>query len=347
MRITIICLLIALGMFNSCIEPYRVEIDSSKEYLVVEGLLTNEPGKHYVQLNLSMPFYDTRAFTNSSVRGASVTIVDDLGNEEPLQEVSIGKYATTTPDYKGEIGRSYQLKITTKEGKHYESVAEELKAVAPIEEVYYEYKEAAQANPAGLYVYVRVEDQPKERNFYKWNFIGHQRMTLLFADTSDLDRGEITYSCITSERCTGCVLIASDEYFNGNKFEQLITIVPYNQTEKYVIKLDQFSISQGVYEFWEAVKRQAQNTGGVFDVPPTGIKGNVYNIDNKEEVVLGYFGLSSRVSRIATIRRDNLPFSPPLSGPNPKACKKEDIRECLKPSAGPPCDTPPPLYWFE
>jgi len=64
------------------------------------------------------------------------------------------------------------------------------------------------------------------------------------------------------------------------------------------------------YAYWDKVNEIAYLTGSIFDTPPAPIKGNIYNIKNEEEIVLGYFEVSSvDTLRMWTNRNDLNPLA--------------------------------------
>jgi hypothetical protein len=55
----------------------------------------------------------------------------------------------------------------------------------------------------------------------------------------------------------------------------------------------QFSLNQDEYYYWEKLQRLTENVGSLYDVTPFSVEGNIFNIDNPDEKVLGYFSVSS------------------------------------------------------
>ena len=98
-----------LAFMFSCVQQLEWDGDENfGETLVVEGLVTNEGGPHYVLLSFTNP-----VITENETRpmeGAHVSIVSE--NETwILTEVERGRYETE-PGVKGELGRSYQVRIS-------------------------------------------------------------------------------------------------------------------------------------------------------------------------------------------------------------------------------------------
>jgi hypothetical protein len=58
---------------------------------------------------------------------------------------------------------------------------------------------------------------------------------------------------------------------------------------RYSLLVDQYTISAGAYQYWNAVKEQNTETGGLYTRQPYQLRGNVYNTSDNNEQVLGYF----------------------------------------------------------
>lgn len=86
--------------------------------------------------------------------------------------------------------------------------------------------------------------------------------------------------------------------------------IPYDSRDPYYLQIQQFSISEGAYKIWKSLDTQVNNVGGVFDPPPSRVVGNVFNVSNPEEQVLGYFGASAVYKQIIYLNRDNVQIPP-------------------------------------
>jgi hypothetical protein len=109
-----------------CIDPFSLKIQGESGVLVVDGLITDEPGPYFVTLSRSVSYNSDnvlRVYATPEA-GAQVRLSDNEGNSELLVETKPGTYRTTTAQ--GIIGKSYTLSIVTARGKHYKSIAEPL-----------------------------------------------------------------------------------------------------------------------------------------------------------------------------------------------------------------------------
>ena len=124
---------------NSCITQFIPPTNEDKQLLIVEGLITDQPGINTIKLSKSRPLGTID--TSNPLTGCNVSISDDLGNTYQLSETNSGTYVTDPALFKGEIGRKYSLHIKTtslNSNYNYESLPLEMKPVPPIDSVYYE-----------------------------------------------------------------------------------------------------------------------------------------------------------------------------------------------------------------
>jgi len=133
-----IFLLLFLLIFTGCITQFIPETDEDKDLLVVEGLITDQPGINTIKISKSLPLGSKTA--SKPLKGCIVTISDDTGNTFKLKETVSGTYVTDPLQFTGRIGRFYTLHIKTISGgsdQNFESYPVEMRAVPPIDSVYY------------------------------------------------------------------------------------------------------------------------------------------------------------------------------------------------------------------
>ena len=66
---------------------------------------------------------------------------------------------------------------------------------------------------------------------------------------------------------------------------------------KYSISVNQYSLNEEEYVYWEKLQNITDQVGGLYDVIPASVPSNVFCIDNPGERVLGYFSVSARSSK--------------------------------------------------
>jgi hypothetical protein len=122
---------------SSCVEPISVS-NIFQPMIVVEGLITDQPGPYLVKISRALPISPVDQLDKPRFEsGATVVIQDDQGNSETLTEKSSGNYYTSS--LQGTIGRTYTLSITTSDGHTYQSAAEKMLPVGDFTNLRYTF----------------------------------------------------------------------------------------------------------------------------------------------------------------------------------------------------------------
>lgn len=285
----------------ACIDEVNFPLRTVTPRLVVEGLVTNQKPPYRVQLTFTDSKQGRRALTEANgVSGAVVSIADDQGNATRLTEFQSGVYLTTDTTLVGVVGRSYTLSVQLPDGRRYISRPEQLTAVPDVERVYYEEDDRLVASEnAGINVYVDVQDPGETKNYYRWSAYGYSL------------RPSTGVCCLfTYEGCPKCFTLCwergenlaanllSDELINGNAIRrQFVYFSPIRSRGLHLIEVNQYSLTEQAYRFWQRYEEQRIRTGSILDPLPEPIEGNVSNADDPSESVLGYFGASSVVRK--------------------------------------------------
>jgi hypothetical protein len=126
----------------SCRELYNdFQPELNEEYLVVEGMISDDPGPYIVKITKALPYsnevklYDYRSEPETQ---AIVRILSDKGEDVILHETSeqSGTYITRPEDLTGEVGHAYRLLIETQKGDVYESLPSILMEKPDIPDLY-------------------------------------------------------------------------------------------------------------------------------------------------------------------------------------------------------------------
>ena len=307
-KLLILIGLIILGI-SSCIEPIAIDVSDEPQTLVVDGLITTEPGPYSVRISYSKGYED---FSNRPLAGAEVTINDSEGNQEMLAETAPGLYRTSPDGLRGKIGNSYFVTIETPDGKTYESLPETIFPTVAIDSIHYELKtetefigQFSERERSYFQIYVDVKDPQGVRNFYRWE------TTRVMQFTSRAAEGGPPPPC-----CFRCFLfyydseiaLATDERQDG----QTIAFIPIERvgngfSNLFSVRVKQYSLTPRAYEFWENLYEQRNSVGSIFDPPPAVIRGNIVNTSDDQELVLGYFGASDMRRKTRIIPRPSYP----------------------------------------
>ena len=194
---------------------------------------------------------------------------------------------------------------------------------------------------------VDFQDPARQHNYYRWDWLlwekqdwcrtcvqGHYFIykpyiepPLLYEDcvadfeaqhggtTTGTNYYVLDYNCRT--RCWEILRnyttdVFDDEYSNGGLIVgRRVAQIPFYQENACLVMLRQSSLSQGAYQYYRTVGEQTQNTGGVAAAPPTALVGNVRNVANAHESVIGYFTASAVATALDWIDRSDVVGRPP------------------------------------
>jgi hypothetical protein len=316
--------------FASCIDEFDPELTGGKERLVVESQITTKLQYQFVYLTFDAPFNSSQTNFKNLVRRAKVKVVDSDGNEYLFIDDPVPSTVVNTPEgfnyrsvepFKVELGKSYQLFVETIDGRNVVSTLEAAVPVPKITKVNIAFQELPIFSDlkGQFQISVDVNDPAESKNFYKWDWyhvkqINFCREWYIFGSGGSVTQAFVDpccEPCYQKETCVDCLELGNDRLINGRQIRnKFIANVPYNNTTNYYMVINQYSLSENAYRFWTAVKEQSKNSGGLFDATPKSIKGNLKDLNNESEEVLGYFTVSDVYEEIVNVGRSGLTIKP-------------------------------------
>jgi hypothetical protein len=290
----IISVFFIMLMAGGCVTEFIPEVTEDRDLLVVEGLLTDQPVANRVRLYLSMSIGDS--LYAIPVHGAQVFIKDDLGGLHDLREKEPGCYYTNPILFRGIPGRKYLLLADTYKGS-YASPFIEMKPVPPIDSVYYR-KIFIKTNELGqtiegCQIYLDTHDSTNNTRFFRWNYTETWEFRIPYNVPNN--------TCWITEQSNE-VFLTNTSYLSESSVRQfplkkIGTEKDDRLKVKYSIIVNQYSLSEEEYYYWEKIQKIFQQSGGLYDIIPMTVQGNISCIENPEEQVLGYFSVSSVASQ--------------------------------------------------
>jgi hypothetical protein len=295
-------------LLTTCVDPFSTETKKQSSQITVEGQITSGPPPYNIKITESANYSRNLDGITRYVSGANVQVCDDEGNCIPFFEVEAGRYQTAVGAPQGEIGKSYHVEITIGDNMHIRSTPEPMIDSPPITNVYAEY-DPATIHSEGFQVYIDVQDPAEQRNYYKWETRGFQ---------------PYSQYCFSIESERSIFAIESDKLVNGNMLSRVpVKRIGFKTTTFYVLEVYQLAISAAAYDFLDGVKKQVESTGSIFDPPPSFIRGNLYNADDRSTEVLGYFIVAGASQKDLVLDRTSTGLIPsPFIGlvPEPVYC---------------------------
>lgn len=324
---------------HGCVNAYDPSLPLNANLVVVSGIITDLNEVQTITLSRSRSNADSLN-TTIPIQRANVTVTVNGTTPVSLLEIQPGLYQFPA-DFRGKVGTSYQLRFQTIEGAVYESSVETMASVPPIQRTYDKFNPQGPRKTAdGLPVpandiYLDMQDPVDGRNFYLWRWRLYEQQLwcatcqqgrYVVRDIGPVGAGPIDIiGCIRDSTlgttnlfdypCRGLcwdifyntdVDVFSDVYTNGQaQVGHKVASIPIYQRDPALIVVEQLSISANAYRYYRLFADQVQNTGTLADSPPAPISGNIHNMNNASENVVGYFSAASvAVSRHKINRQD-------------------------------------------
>jgi hypothetical protein len=77
----------------------------------------------------------------------------------------------------------------------------------------------------------------------------------------------------------------------------------------YSLLIRQYALSEAAFVYWDKIKLISNQEGGLYERQPLAVKGNMHNLTNPDQEVLGFFGATSvKSKRIFVSPIANLPI---------------------------------------
>lgn len=286
-------LILLLLLLSGCITKFIPEVDEAQELLVVEGMITDQPGPYLIRITKSFPLGQKKDAVE--VPGCNVTVTDDLGNTFNAYGYSSGNYYTQ--GFQGVVGRKYTLNIQTPLKVNYKSFPMELREVPKLDSVYYEKRiirpeEQYWTALEGAQIYLSTHDPVNNCRFYRWDFTETWEIRIPWPRP-------VNRVCWVTNPSTEIFIKSTTALTEDIIIHYPINYVT-NETDRlkhrYSILVNQYSLSPEEYAYWEKLRSVTQNVGGLYDVVPASIPNNLYCVENPSQKVLGFFSVSGKSS---------------------------------------------------
>jgi hypothetical protein len=304
---TIFLLLLAIG----CKKPYNPPaITAQGSYLVVEGIINAGPDSTIIKLSRTVNL--SAASTVNPETGATVAVEGNDNTRYPLTETSTGKYAAAGLNLNN--AKQYRLSIKTANNQQYLSAFVPVSITPPIDSVGF----TVQAN--GMQIYLNTHDPNNNTHYYRWDYSETWQFHSLY-ESEYITNGQAivprtisqqNYSCFGHDTSSSITLGSSAQLKQDVIYQAPITTVASTSEKletKYSILVQQYALTGDAYNFWTNLKKNTENLGSIFDAEPSNINGNIHNVANSSEPVIGYISASTVQSKRVFITSGQLPHS--------------------------------------
>ncbi|MFN3998098.1 DUF4249 domain-containing protein [Algoriphagus sp.] len=364
-KLSVFSLLIVFFGFNSCVEQIEFELEKAeRERLIVSGTLTdlNETQVVFLSETTSkarqplLADEERRIFTLNDLprplAGAQVTLVAVGGGIWFYRETKPGRYELN--GFNGRVVNSDLYLQISAGNRVYRSKAQRIPEAIGSDDLSFSFERTRlKDNPDAAQVIIKTEVTLPEQigDYYlRWTVDEAYFWDLtFFPNAFNMPPPPcIVFDFPDPER----IPLINGDLLNrpGGKSTQIVTkrLVDQSFLSRHYFNVRQLSISKDAFEYWRRVRELVNNTGSVFDSPPAQIRGNIFNVDDSEEVVLGYFEVAkARVSRIYTTFADVPFFVEKTCEYDPNRRRDQYPPTCLSCNLFPNSQQEYPEWWFD
>jgi hypothetical protein len=286
-------------LFCTCKEKYLPAVlKTNAGYLVVEGSIVSGDST-IIRLSRTSNISDTLA--PNPEPGDKVVVAGQDNSLYPLTDRGNGYYYCAPLNLSTAV--KYRLQITTSGGANYQSDYVPLKLSPPIDSVGW-YQDTAN----NVQLYVNSHNTADTVGYYRWDYDETWKYHSSYSSGFDWVNGQVVvrnladyvYNCWSVSHSSNVIIASTAKLAQDVIYQQPVATVPYSNERlwlEYSILVRQYSLTQDAYNFWQNLKTSTQQLGSLFDAQPAQLQGNIHNVSNPGEVVVGYISACSVQTR--------------------------------------------------
>ncbi|MBK8566508.1 MAG: DUF4249 domain-containing protein [Saprospiraceae bacterium] len=342
---TLFALLLMSLLLVRCIDEVKLDIDSNRTWVNVDGLVTDSLQVQTIKIKRSAVIGVGNDNILTPVEGCTVKVLDDGGQSFDFTETEPGVY---THEMQGVPGRTYYMEAKLPDGKTILSRPSVLMKAPPLLPITAEVTQKTTIGTNGraittnqLSLGMNTEIGASERPYLRWRATGEYEFKEAYPMALN------TKTCyIKNNLDFNNIKIFDPSELEGTSLKDepfLNTAFDYRFADQYCFHLFQYAMSEDEYQYWEQMRDIVTIDGSLFDPPPGTVQGNLYDPNDPDELILGYFSVAgvaysrefvnaNSLGFFVEPRCSSLPFRPQY--PDCRACETILFSSLEK-----------PLYW--
>lgn len=289
--------LVLIAIATACRDPFEPEVtDADLGILVVEGFIETNGEESNITLSRTTPI--GQAAASRPETGASVRLLSETGDMWLFTETAAGEYklSETLDNLK-----LYELSISLRDGSEFKSKPMKPIVSPEIEEVGFLRDEF------GVEIFLSTQGN-EEAEYFLWEYKEHWIFFpgvisfLKFENGKVSTRGEHERidRCWTSNIFPKIILQDAARFENNTILQRELVRIP-NMSEKlsrrYSIEITQRALDREAYDFWEILRKNSDDIGGIFSPLPSIIKSNIIPVEGTSREAIGHIGIGKSSSK--------------------------------------------------
>jgi hypothetical protein len=321
-------LVLLLFIQTSCIKRFDPEIQNTDAVkFVVTGQVNKGDDVQRVNISTSSQVSNPRLFP---VAGCNVKIIDDKGNSYMATDVQNGNYEIYIPQSELSVGSSFKVDIVVLGGANLVSDFDQIHDGPEIDTVYYQLEqlpvEKYKPEIDGIRFYLDLDAKAFTTRYFRWE------ATETWEYKAKLASSGSTKKICWSTAPIKSIYLVSTKNLTQNKYYQFPLHFIDNMSSPrlsfgYSLLVRQYAMSEASYTYWQKIQENSTEQGGLYEKQPLAIKGNIRNISDPNQIVLGYFSANTvkskrifvqNVKGLPVLYVDCEPEADPMVKPDPR-----------------------------
>ena len=310
-------------MLTSCIKSYEPVIESSDAVkYIVSGQVNLGDTVQRVNISKTSPVKEPWYYPISY---CTVKILDDKGNSYPAIDLHDGNYEITIPASELKTGSSFKVDIELPDGVNIVSDFDQINDCPDVDSVYYILQDVPGSNPKipakGIQFYLNLDGKEVSSRNYRidavetWEY--HSAYPIeWYYDGKIHHVVPIDFSRMVCWKTALVknVFTLTTNNLALNKYTQYPLHIVDNYSSPrleygYSLLIRQYALSDAAFTYWEKIQNNSNQQGGLYEKQPLAVKGNMHNLTNPDQEVLGFFGATTvKSKRIFVNPIENLPI---------------------------------------
>lgn len=304
-----ICYVVLALIINSCIEPFFPKELDYEPILFIQALVTDNSNiPATVTLSNAAPLNSSTSqiIPYVNITSAVIYISKEDDTRFYFTEIGNGKYELANPAFELIPGSTCILVIETSDGHRFESDYEVYRAATPVDALGYEYAEEKLLELGilhqGYRFNVSATGEGTEPTYFRWvpdhTFMYQVPLQAekMWNGTQLIDSQSYTVNvCFKDEEING-IFIGSTAGLAGNRIAgaPLHFVSQYGDMLQieYSLHAYQYRISESAFNFWHDLRKLIYESGGLYEIQPFRLSGNITCVSDPPVNVVGIFELA-------------------------------------------------------
>jgi len=298
---------IIILLLTSCIKRFDPEIVSSDAVkYVITGQVNRGDNVQVVNVSTTAPLFKPVAIP---VTGCIVKILDSKGTSYPATDKLNGNYEVTIPQSEIRPGSIFKVDILVSGQIHIVSDFDSIVDGPDVDSVYYITQklptETVNVFTQGIQIYLDLNAEKFSCRHYRIEAFETWEYHTLYP-IEWYYNGKINHKlppdsskmvCWRTSKLRDAYVLSTQNLSQNAYNKYALNFVDNASSARlvygYSLLVRQYTLSERAYDYWEKIRSNGIDQGGLYESQPMVIKGNMHNLSNPDQQVLGFFGAST------------------------------------------------------